>query len=311
MLKTKQPMNYRYFILFKMILLSTMMNAQQIPLFENPMAAATLNNPAFISMNYWKYDHNISVSTHYRHQWTGLAAAPKTLLGGYEYFNEELNYLIGGNVVHDQTGPIQFTGIYLRQGYRVQVNSSLHLVAGLSFGLIQNRVKGTELTFLESDDIAVDNEAKFSPDFSLGLLLYSEKFYVGFSIPQSLGFDLNYSQDTNDFRLEKVRHYHGLVGFFTPLYNDSWLEILASAQFVPNAPMVIGWGIKYEYKEHFYIASSYNNAQAITARIGVLFDLNNGNGKGDLSYGLTNSFASFGPSFGGTHELSFVYSFGN
>ncbi len=304
-------MKRSYLILFKMVLLSTVMHAQQLPLFENPIISSSIINPAFINMNYWKYENNISANINYRHQWAGLKEAPRTLFGGYEYFNENLNYLIGGNIIHDQAGPIQFTGIYIKQGYRIQLNQDLNIVAGLSFGLIQNRIKGAELIFLESDDIAAENETTITPDFSLGIMLHGQNFYVGLSIPQSMGLNLNYEQGQNDFQLKKVRHYHALAGFFTPLYNDSWLEIFASAQFVPNAPMLIGFGIKYEYNERFYISSSYNNSKAITGRAGVIFDMMNGGDKGDFSYGFTNSFTSFVPHFGGIHELNFTYSFGH
>jgi len=293
------------FIIFFMF--SKPLIGQQLPIFNNPNTASAIVNPAFINMNYLKYDNNMSMNLGYIYQWTELEGAPRTLTAGYEYFLEDINFLVGGNIVPDQTGPISFTGFYGRGGYHLKITDDLSIAAALSIGALQYRINANELIFLESGDIAAEDDMKLMPDFSIGAMVYGKSFYAGISIPQSFGLNLEYSKGDNNFNLSRVQHYYALAGGYFPMFNDSWLEVFGWAKYVANVPFHLGIGMKYEYHEDFYIGASYSTSKALTAQTGFIFEVG-GVSQCDFGYSITNHFANFGFQFGLTHELRLSYS---
>jgi len=301
--------NYIYIsILIILFLFDNKVDGQQLPIFNNPNTAAAIVNPALISMNYFKYDNNISTTLSYQDQWTGIADAPRTLSVGYEQLSEEFNLLFGGNIIHDQTGPISFTGVYGKGGYRINLSNNLSLTAALSVGVLQYRIKGNELNFLEAGDLASEDDMTLMPDFSLGAMLYGKNFYAGISVPQSFGSNLDYSKGENDFKISRVQHYYALAGGYLPLFNESWLEVYGWGKYVENVPFHLGVGVRYEYHENFYVGASYSTAKAVTFQTGVIFEVGDAAQKIDLGYAITNHFQSFGPQFGLSHDLRMSFS---
>jgi type IX secretion system PorP/SprF family membrane protein len=132
----------------------------------------------------------------YRTQWLGFAGAPKTaLFNGHGRFqlrkskNPRIYHGVGLMVENDVMGPFSRTMLNLAYAYHIPVTSKHMLSFGLFGGLEQFRFNGTALTYLNSDDPAI-NESQSTklmvPEFSPGLFLYSEDLFVGFTIKQLL-----------------------------------------------------------------------------------------------------------------------------
>lgn len=298
------------FICFFIITIAPL-SAQQLPHLDNNQSAQSVINPALISGNYWKYAQNASVDVIYRHQWAGLEEAPRTLSAGFEYFGEDYNFLTGANIIHDQTGPSSMTGIYGRAGYRIEISNDISISAAISGGIVQYRMQSAGLSFLENGDGAQANETKLLPDFGLGAVLNTEYFYIGLSVPQTFGLNLEYRKENNDFDIQKVRHYYAVAGTYLPLYNDGWLEIHTWGKYVPNVPFHIGGSLKYEYNESFWIGLNGSSAGAIGGEAGLIFTSGDGNNLCRFGYAFSQYLTTYGPQFGSTHELRFAYAFEN
>jgi len=200
-------------VIFVMLNMGLMLNAQQLPSFSGNEIQESITNPAKIHSSHYKYDHNVNAGVMYRYQWVGLDDAPRTLIGNFDFFNEDLKMNFGGSIINDQTGPLSYTGLYIKGAYQIKLTDILELGVGLSGGLLQYRVKGTDLNFLEAGDIGQENLTKFFPDFSLGAMLYiDKKYYFGISIPQTFNLNLLYRTDNNDFNITRVPHYYGIAG---------------------------------------------------------------------------------------------------
>jgi len=91
-----------------MLFCSSVLFAQQIPLLNQ---SAENLNPAYLSQDYYKYDLPTAATLRYRNQWTGIKGAPQTILGTFSHFEEDLNFMFGGDVIHDETGPTGFFSV--------------------------------------------------------------------------------------------------------------------------------------------------------------------------------------------------------
>ena len=288
-----------FFILFSLPYLS--LDAQQLPLFNQNRASL---NPAYISSGYFKYNAPTFASIRYRHQWTKVKDAPRTLLATFSHLDEENSFSYGGDFISDETGPTGFIGVYGRANYGIQLTNELLLSFGLKGGATQYRVKGNELHFLNAGDLANNNVTKLYPDFSLGAMLYwQENYYIGFSVPQIFSLDLTFKDAPNEYNVQRVRHYYGIAGARFDLGSDSWLEGSVETRYVQNIPFYLNSEIAYEFRQIFWIGISGSTSKELGMSIGAIANVGSNSNLIKIGYNITNFFQSYGPNFGTVHEF--------
>lgn len=304
----------KYFQIQWMLLLGWMfllsqnnLTAQQLPLMSTQSAQNF--NPSIINADYFKNYAPTDISLRYRYQWTDLKDAPQSLIAHFSHWNEDYSLLFGGSLISDQTGPTGFTGLYGKIGYGINLSDDLLLSVALRGGAVQYRVKGNDLVFLEPDDVATEFDAKFFPDFSIGATLYfNEQYYVGISVPQVLGVDLTFNKNNNDFNIQRVQHYHGIVGTFFNFYDESRLDLSSEVRYLQNIPLHFMGRIKYEYQQLFWVGLAVANSSEVSADIGLLLNVGREDRLLRIGYAFSNYFQRYGPAFGNAHELGFTMS---
>lgn len=277
--------------------------AQQLPIFSQNQDGNYYTNASMLTEDFRKNDLPTTIGVSYRHQWVKLDDAPRTMMANFNHFNEDLNVFFGANLIQDQTGPTSFTGVSLSGGYAIEFTREWKLAVALSAGVAQYRIKGAELNFLEAGDIAQANQGKIAPDLGMSATLYyDKKYFLGVSVPQVLGFNLDYAEENNDFEIKRIRHYYANGGGLFD-FDDGWLEVAGFARFIPNIPINYGANVRYEFQEIFWVGIGGSSAKSGTMEAGLLFDIGNQYTKARLGYAFTNYFASYSPSFGTVHDI--------
>lgn len=128
----------------------------------------------------------------YRNQWTGLQSAYRTYAAYYEQSFDRLNSGIGFHLEGDNAGDgifktNRFSGAY---AYRLKITDNLALKLGLELGLHQVSLNWDKLLFPDqldavngitynTEEIRPDMTSRTDLDISSGILLVSDKFYLG------------------------------------------------------------------------------------------------------------------------------------
>jgi len=128
----------------------------------------------------------------YRNQWTGFQSAYRTYGAYYEQSFDRLNSGIGFNLEGDNAGDgifktNRFSAVY---AYRLKVNDFIALKIGLEMGVHQVNLNWDKLLFPDqldamngitynTEEIRPDVTSRADLDISSGLLILSEKFYLG------------------------------------------------------------------------------------------------------------------------------------
>jgi len=291
-----------------MILFAGIAIGQQLPIFSQYQEGDHFTNPALLSNELLKFELNSTSSLAYRNQWTGVKDAPRTALGRFEQWNDDKNLFYGGTLIYDQTGPTSFMGIYGKFGYGINFNQDWMLSIALSGGIVQYRIKAAELNFLEDDDVAKSNATRLYPDVGLGAVLYyKKKYFVGFSMPQIIGLNSTFTNDDNDFNIQRVRHYYGVAGSLFPI-NNNWIEVSAYGKYIPNVPFLAGINLRYDFNNLFWVGTGGSTAGAISIEGGLIFSTGDFGAPLRVGYGITNYFSEFNLNFGLVHELKASYS---
>ncbi len=219
----------------------------------------------------------IDVHMGYRSQWVGFEGAPRSI---YASANGRLpqkgkNILrtihgIGGKVESDQTGPIGYTGAYLSYAFHVPLTLRIYGAAGLHAGIKQYTLDASKVTLTDFGDPAIQGSKVLyvAPDITPGIWVYSDDFYVGFSIRQVIANKLN--GIGNDSRL---RHHYALVGGKQFEVKGEPITYTPSAliKFAPLSSPAIDVNILGEYKERLALGLSYRNIDAVAALVRVNF----------------------------------------
>lgn len=289
---------------YLVIMILPLLNGQQLPLLQQQIEH---RNPAFIPANFQKYDYATQASIRYNHQWIGLEDAPRTISGDLTNWNDEFSLLYGGNLIHDETGPTQFTGVSGKIGYGIQLSKEYLLTAAIKGGLAHYRIKGDQLNFLDPGDFTEAGTSKLYPDISLGsMLYYKEKYYLGFSIPQVFGLNLEYEEKNGDFNIQRDRHYYGVAGVRFDLFMESWLDISSEVHYLPETPILLSFNLVHDFREIYWITSSYSTANRMRLGGGIFHDI--GINRLSLGYVFSQFFQGYGSDYGSSHELQIAFS---
>lgn len=276
-------------------------------------------NPAMVSRDYLINEDNLSFGASHRNQWTDFENSPKTQLirGEYLYENGSFGLLTGGYLINDQTGPTGLTGLYGRIGGILAGDPYYGGIAlGLSLGIVQYRVDTRELNLRDQNDIvAADNQQQLFPDVGFGLYYYrrlesgDDLIYAGVSIPQTIGLDTEFQDETGNFFLKRMQHFYAQAGMFHFLEDESYLELAGWAKYVQGAPVNVSVNFRYQTNSAIWIGIGGSTAGSAHAETGVLIGENAGfNSNIRIGYGFDYNFSSFGPAAGTTHEISVSYS---
>lgn len=179
------------------ILLFPMWLLGQMPALSDHYLNNTLAfNPAFAGCQ-----DALSISILYRNQWVGFEDAPRnSILSAHTpLFNDRVG--LGLQIENSNYGinkETSFTGDY---AFRMELKNGI-LALGLGLGVVVKHVDWDELKATDEGDILLMNNPEFAvlPDFSLGTYYYTEKFFIGFSIPMLLSHEVD--QSTGKYRIK-------------------------------------------------------------------------------------------------------------
>ncbi|MBL4592688.1 MAG: type IX secretion system membrane protein PorP/SprF [Flavobacteriales bacterium] len=266
--------------------------AQQLPFTSQYMFNDYLINPAVGgSLDY------MPIALSVRSQWAGLEGSPKTqFLSGHTKLGKKIG--VGGYVFNDEAGPIKEQGIQLSYSYHLQIGDESNLSFGLGGMLFSHSISTSKLKFDEPDDMALSNikHKAVSPDLSFGVLYYTDKYKVGFSVPQLFQNNL-YDNLSSENQNTLVRHYflHGEVSFDV---SDNF-DVVPGFLFkmVSGAPMQVDVNVKGVYQKKYWLGLSYRHEESVVTMLGLAYK--------NLQFGYSYDFTltDIKDYSSGTHEL--------
>jgi len=255
-------------IVFIMLIAFTVeMKAQQLPQYSNYMLNNYVLNPAVGGVD----PYFIGVSTN-RYQWTGITDAPRTYILSVNGPTKSLKVGVGGTVYADIVGPTRRTGFTLSYSYHMIVSNKIKLALGLSGGLTQFKVDGSQIQLKDPSDVVITNGVRSvtTPDFGFGVHLYSKEkiWYIGASIPQVLQSEVKFKQVAMSSTSTLARHYFVTGGYKLYITDDFKVEPSFCLQYVPPVPAQYNFGLRFIYKNTFWIGGVYRPKDATSILVG-------------------------------------------
>lgn len=307
---------------------SQLLIGQQLPLFTQYGEYRGLLNPSSVTNDYFLQDFNVSYGLSSRHQWVGVPGNPRTYAAHADFTIDTENtfdFLAGAYLLSHKTGPISTTGIYGRlASIMSEYDPRLGGISfGMNLGMVRYSVNTAELAQLYPTDIlTTTSQNKIYPDVGLGVTYYKnftegalkdDIFYLGFSIPQMLGLNLLFKDDTGEFNIGQVRHFYTFLSYFMSLKEATFIEFSTWIKYVPAAPLNLDFNVRYQVNRTLYFGTGLSTAGLGHFEFGVYLNDFIGSKTNRLRIGLSYdpSFTFYGARFGGSYELSIGYALNN
>ena len=166
------------------LLMGVDLQAQQDPHYTQYMYNMSVMNPAYAGSK-----DNLSLGLLHREQWIELEDAPVTsTFFGHSPVGKNVG--LGLSVISDKLGPVEENNIYGDFSYTLKLGGEHKLALGLKAGLTLHNVD--YLTIInptlpqQGDGAFAENVSNSYFNFGTGAFYYTNKYYLGFSVPNML-----------------------------------------------------------------------------------------------------------------------------
>jgi type IX secretion system PorP/SprF family membrane protein len=152
----------------------------------DPLYAQYLNNPLLINPAYSGLNNNFNASLTYRKQWAGFDGAPTTVNASAHSSLFDNKMGVGFYVMQDKAAINKNTDIQATYAYRLDLKDK-YLSFGLQAGLINYKSNNGDLNPRDPGAPEFLGTQSYSkPTFGAGVILNSERYLIGLSVPRML-----------------------------------------------------------------------------------------------------------------------------
>lgn len=276
-------------------------NAQQLPQFTQYMYNTIAVNPAYAGSR-----DALSIVALNRNQWAGFDGGPETqtLSIHSPLRNEKLG--LGLSLINDKAGFENFTYAYVDFSYTIQASDNVEVSFGLKGGMTYYKLAEELYNYTEVNQDSYFDERlnRWNSNFGAGILVHSDKWYVGLSIPKIINHDMN---NSTDYAALETVHYYALGGYVFDLSKSLKLKPSFMVKYTKGAPISNDFTANLLYNEKVWLGGSYriNGKQRAVGAI-VDFQVSD---QFRVGYTYEIPTGEIRPYTSGSHEILLMYEF--
>ncbi|MGA9638588.1 PorP/SprF family type IX secretion system membrane protein [Flavobacterium sp.] len=244
--------------------------AQQDAQFTQYMYNTMAINPAYAGLR-----EKMSIFALHRTQWVGLDGAPTTNNVSLHTPIQGGNMGIGLSILNDKIGPSDETDIGVNFSYNVQTSENYKISFGLKASANLLNIDFNKLTYLTPDknfESNVDN--KFSPNIGAGVYFYSDKTYIGLSVPnfiETKHFDRYAGNGSVSYIARERLHYFFTAGHVFDLNDEIKFKPSLLTKMTQGAPLQVDVSANFMFNDKFVVGTAYRWSAAVSAMVGFQF----------------------------------------
>ena len=248
----------------------------------------------------------MSVFVLHRTQWVGLDGAPITNTAAIHTPIANSNLGVGFSVVNDRIGISDENNIATDLSYSIKTNDNFKLSFGLKLTVNFLSINFNRLTLREPADYAISQQNninnRFSPNIGAGIFYYSEKAYLGLSVPQLI--ETRHYDDNVKSQASERLHFYLIVGRVFELNDVVKFKPAILTKLVSGAPLRIDLSANFLFNEKLTFGIAYRLRVAMSAIVG--FQISD---SWNIGYGYDLETTKLANYNSGSHEIFLRYEF--
>lgn len=280
-------------LIFILLFVNISVFAQQDAQYTNYMYNTISVNPAYAGSR-----GVMSIFGLHRNQWIGLDGAPVTNVASINTPIENSNLGVGLSFVNDRIGASDETTISADISYTIQISWNYKLSFGLKGTANLLNVDYTKLSRYDVIDPKFQNniENEFSPNIGAGVYYYSDKLYLGLSVPNFLEHN-EFNDNDSTTSLERL-HYYLIGGYVFDLSTNVQFKPAFMCKTVVGSPLQLDLSANFLFNEKFVLGAAWRWDAAVSAMAG--FQISKGL---YIGYGYDLETTQLANYNSGSHEL--------
>lgn len=209
----------------------------------------------------------LSIFGLHRSQWIGLDGAPTTNAFSINSPIGDSSFGIGLSFVNDRIGPANESAISADLSYFIPMSENYKLAFGLKGTANLFSIDVNKLTIQHQNDPQFQNlDNDISPNVGAGIYLYSNKFYVGLSVPNF--FETKRYKDNSISITQEKLHYYFITGYVFDLNENLKMKPSVLAKAVEGAPLQADGSLNFLIYDKLTLGAAYRWDAAWSAMAG-------------------------------------------
>lgn len=243
-------------IIFSVTSIFAQNDVQYTQFFFNKLAF----NPAYAGSR-----EALTLGASYRHQWEGIAGAPRTMTAyaHFPFINKRQG--AGLSITADKVGKVNTINVDLSYAYRIPVGDKGNIGLGLTGRVEHGRIDWTKAEINDAGDTRIPDagESFTIPNFGAGIYYSNPNLYVGFSAPQLLKNTLYKNDFYQGRNISDLRSYYLMGGVTTKLSSQVIFRPSVMLSYNPNAPFEIDMNASFIFMKALWLGASYRLGDSV------------------------------------------------
>lgn len=251
------------FLVLGFLLYFTDVSAQQDPQYTQYMYNMNVVNPAYAGSR-----GTLSLGFLARTQWTNVNGAPKTLtFDAHAPIGRKVG--AGISIIADEIGPVKEQNIYVDLSYTITTSDVGRLAFGLKGGVTLQNIDLLSVILPQDpeDPLFQDNVNEAYPNFGAGVYYYTDKFYVGFSVPNILKSTHFEKSGGIITEASEEMHYFLTSGYVFDISNTLKFKPSVMLKGVSGAPLSVDVNANFLIYDRLEVGASYRFEDSVSALV--------------------------------------------
>lgn len=290
----------QYLVLIGIFLMPALAHAQQDPQFTHYMYNMNVINPAYAT----DAEGVINIGGLYRTQWVGAVGAPKTATV-FVHSPIAKRVEMGISFVNDDIGDVvKENNIYLDVAYVIPVSENNKISFGVKGGatFFNTDFGGFKYTDEQFDEAFAQNISKTFPNVGAGTYFFSDRYYIGFSVPNLLTTKHIERKDGIQTTGVENIHYFLTGGYVFDLSSSLKFKPAFMAKGVSDAPLAFDLTTNFLINERLELGAGYRFDDSVSGLAGFYITPTL-----RIGYSYDYTLSNLGNYNSGTHEIFLLF----
>lgn len=270
---------------------------------QNYNSSQYMNNLTPVNAAYSLLSENGSITTTLKKQWMNLPGSPSTFTFEAQLPIESIGGAVGITASDSQLAIEHLSELNAFFAKSIQLTDNYRLGVAMNAGIRKYAANYSNLD--ATDPLFASNINQGLPNVGFSIMLYSNRFYVGLSMPEYSLKSLGTASIDDSYYLNN--HYNFTAAYLLELSQGIIFKPAALITYVKNAPVMSDFSGTFYFKQSFGMGLDLRSNNKMAGILSVAFD--------SFRMGYSYQFGVSANNLGGSNfsmqELSLTYNFGH